>query len=177
MTLPGIPCLYYGTEFALLDEGGKIGEDGETGRMMLYPRRNGPTMDEVKGSPSFSEIKALADLRQKLPVLRTGKVIPLWVDSGSGNQDDGVFSFARASEDGNSFAVVVINASDDPRVTGIENHAMQLPSTLKTAGKNLRPALTIGTGKSPEGLSFPAAGPLRLPVPPSSLVVYEAVAE
>jgi glycosidase len=177
MTLPGIPCLYYGTEFALLDEGGKLGEDGETGRMMFYPRRDGPTMEEVKNSPTFSEIKALADLRQKLPVLRTGNVIPLWVDSGGGDQDNGLFAFARATEDGNSFAVVVINASDEPRVTGIKNHAMQLPPALKTAGKNLRPALTIGIGKSPEGLSFPAAGPLRLPVPASSLVVYEAVAE
>jgi hypothetical protein len=104
-------------------------------------------------------------------------VIPLWVDSGGGDQDNGLFAFARATEDGNSFAVVVINASDEPRVTGIKNHAMQLPPALKTAGKNLRPALTIGIGKSPEGLSFPAAGPLRLPVPASSLVVYEAVAE
>lgn len=177
MTLPGIPCLYYGTEFALLDEGGKIGEDGETGRMMFYPRRNGPTMDEVKTTPSYSEIKALSALREKLPVLRTGKVIPLWVDSGSGNQDDGVFAFARATDDGETFAVIVINASDDPHVTGIESHAMKLPSSLKTAGKILRPALTIGIGKSPENLSFPAAGQLRLPVPPSSLVIYEAVPE
>jgi alpha-amylase len=175
MTLPGIPCLYYGTEFALQDGGGKVGEDGETGRMMFYPRRDGPTMDEVKKSPSFSEIKALSDLREKLPVLRTGNVIPLWVDSSSGNQDDGVFAFARATDNGSTFAVVVINASDDPRVTGVEKQSMQLPSLLKTAGKVLRPALTIGSGKSPGDLSLPAAGSLRLPVPASSLVVYEAV--
>ncbi len=174
MTLPGIPCLYYGTEFALLDEGGKVGEDGETGRMMFYPRRDGPAMGDVENSRSFTEIKALADLRAKLPVLRTGKLIPLWVDSGSGSEDDGVFAFARATDDGSSFAVVVINASDEARVTGAGEMAMQLPKSLQTPGKSLKPALTIGHGKQPEGLSFPSAGPLRLPVPASSLVVYEA---
>lgn len=174
LTLPGIPCLYYGTEFALPDEGGKIGEDGETGRMMFYPRRNGPTIADVKNSPSFSEIKALSDLRGKLPVLRTGSFIPLWVDNGSGPQDDGVFAFARATADGETFAVIVINASDDPRVTGVENQAMQLPASLKTSGMVLRPVLTIGIGKSTEDLTFQAAGPLRLPVPPSSLVVFQA---
>ena len=175
MTMPGIPCLYYGTESALLDEHGDIGADGETGRMMFYPRRDGPTMESVKKSPSFAEIKALAMLREKLPVLRTGDLIPLWVDSGSGDQDDGVFAFARASGDGANFVVVVINASDTPRVTGAGNESMRLPATLQSTGKILRPALTIGIGKSPETLAFPAAEPMRLPVPPSSLVVYEAV--
>lgn len=175
MTLPGIPCLYYGTEFALLDEGGKVGEDGETGRMMFYSNKLGPTMEEVKTSPSFSAIKALSDLREKLPVLRTGNVIPLWVDSGSGNQDDGVFAFARATDDGDSFAVVVLNASDDSRVTGTGNQSMQLPSSLKTMSRILRPILTIGSGKPPGNLSFQAAGSLRLPVPAASLVIYEAM--
>lgn len=177
LTLPGIPCLYYGTEVALLDEGGKIGEDGETGRMMFYPRRNGPTMAEVKSSPSFSEIKALSDIRAKLPVLRTGNLIPLWCDSGAGSEDDGVFAFARATADGASFVVVVINASDEARVTGIQGQAMHLPSSLQAAGKSLRPVLTTGIGKTPDKLSFPADGPLLLPVPKSSLVIYEAVTD
>ena len=73
MTLPGIPCLYYGTEFDLLDDGGKVGEDGETGRMMFYRQQGGPTMKEVKSSLAFSGISKLAALRAKLPVLRTGK--------------------------------------------------------------------------------------------------------
>ncbi|MEP2776302.1 MAG: alpha-amylase family glycosyl hydrolase [Luteolibacter sp.] len=177
MTLPGIPCLYYGTEVALLDEEGKIGEDGETGRMMFFPRRNGLTMAEVKNSPSFSEIKALSGLRDKLPVLRTGNLIPLWGDSGSGSEDDGVFAFARATDDGETFVVVVINASDESRITGVLDQSMRLPPSFKTAGKFLRPVLTIGMGKTPESLSFTADGPLRLPVPQSSLVVYEAVTE
>lgn len=177
MTLPGIPCLYYGTEAALLDKDGRINEDGETGRLMFYPRRDGPAMEAVKSSRSFSEIKALADLRGRLPVLRTGSLLPLWVDSDSGADDDGVFAFARASDDGGTFAVVVINASDEARVTGSNGHFPKLPSSLQAAGKVLRPVLTIGLGKSPDNLSLQAAGPLRLPAPSSSLVVYEAMPE
>ncbi|MEO7099002.1 MAG: alpha-amylase family glycosyl hydrolase [Luteolibacter sp.] len=175
MTLPGIPCLYYGTEFSLLDEGGKIGEDGETGRMMFYSRNGGPSMAEVKGSAAFADISSLAKLREKLPVLRTGKWIPLWVDSGAGDQDDGVFAFARASEDGESFVVVVVNASDAERVTSAGGNQLKLPGTLKTAGKVLRSILTIGQPQSTQVADMDASGPLRLPVPPSSLVVYEGV--
>lgn len=175
MTLPGIPCLYYGTEFALLDKEGKPGEDSETGRMMFFRRCGGPAMKDVKSSAAFVEISKLAALRAKLPVLRTGKVIPLWVDSGASKDDDGVFAFARASEDGESFAVVVVNASDADRVTASQGIQIQLPATLKTAGKVLRPVLTIGQGKPPLTAEFDAAAPLRLPVPASGLVVYEGV--
>ncbi len=176
MTLPGIPCLYYGTEIALLDEGGKIGEDGETGRMMLFPRRNGRTMGEVRKSLSFSEISLLAAQRKRLPALRSGEVIPLWVDSDAGSEDDGVFAFARTAGD-DKLVVVVVNASDDARVTGAGDHVMRLPESIRTGGLVLRPVLTIGLGKSPGDVSFPASGALRLPVPPSSLVLYEAVPE
>lgn len=177
MTLPGIPCLYYGTEFALLDESGQINQDGETGRMMFFARHNGLTIDEVKKSRSFSEIKALAVLRERLSVLRTGNLIPLWVDNDSGHEDDGVFAFARATDDGASFVVVVVNASDEPRVTGVGTQAIHLPPSLIVAGKILRPALTTGIGKLPENLSLSATDALRLPAPPSSLVVYEATQE
>lgn len=68
-----------------------------------------------------------------------------------------------------------INASNQARVTGAENHSMQLPPSLRTEGKVLRPVLTIGSGKAPEFPAIQAAGPLRLPAPASSLVVYEAV--
>jgi len=172
MTLPGIPCLYYGTEFSLLDEIGKIGEDGETGRLMFYPRRNGPTMEEVRNSESFAEIKTLADLREKHPVLRTGSLLPLWVDSGAGTGDDGVFAFARVEENSGAFAVVVLNASDEARVTGVADQAMRLPPSIQTAGKVLRPVLAIGRGNLPDVPPVNAVGLLRLAVPPSSLVVY-----
>lgn len=175
MTLPGIPCLYYGTEFALLDDEGKVGEDGETGRMMFFRQRGGPSMSEVKSSAAFREISNLAALRAKLPVLRTGSVIPLWVDNPSSKDDDGVFAFGRASEDGSTFAVIVVNASDSNRVTAAGEDWLQLPANLKTEGKVLRPVLTIGQDKATAKKGFDAAGPLRLPVPASSLVVYEAV--
>lgn len=174
MTLPGIPCLYYGTEFSLLDAGGKIGEDGETGRMMFFPHKGGPIMKEVEKSQTFSDISKLAALRKKLPVLRTGKWIPLWVDSASGDQDDGVFAFARASEDGESFVVVVVNASDAERTTSDGDNQIQLPASMKTAGKVLRRTLTIGQEKSLTPADIDAAAPLRLAVPPSSLVIYES---
>lgn len=171
MTLPGIPCLYYGTEFALADQSAKIGEDSETGRLMFFPRRNAPTIAEVKNSASFTEIRALADLRERLPVLRSGDVISLWVDSDSITEDDGLFAFARAGEDGENFAVVVINASDEARATG----AMELPASLKSAGKVLQAALVIGMGNAEPIPSVSATGLLRLQAPPASLVVYEAI--
>lgn len=174
MTLPGIPCLYYGTEFDLLDPGGKIGEDGETGRAMFYRNQGGPTMTEVKSSLGFIGISSLAKLRATFPVLRTGSLIPLWVDSGAGPDDDGVFAFARATEDGESFAVVVLNASGEKRVTSDGTNQIRLPANLKTAGKILRTAYTsgVGMGKTSNPRDFPADGPLKLPVPASGLAIY-----
>ena len=175
MTLPGIPCLYYGTEVALVDDEAQVGWDTETGRMMFYKREGGPAVQEVRKSTPFREISELAALRARLPALRTGRFIPLWVDSGESNEDDGVFAFGRASEDGRSFVVVVINASDEARVTSAGDHVLNLPGDLHTSGQVLRPALTIGAGENPDVPAFDASGPLWLPVPASSLVVYEAL--
>ena len=172
MTLPGIPCLYYGTEFDLLDRKGKVGQDGETGRMMFYRHQGGPTMKEVKSSAAYTNISKLAALRAKLPVLRTGKLLPLWVDSDSSKEDDGVFAFARASDDGESFAVVVVNASDTKRITSDGFHVIRLPPDIKSAGKVLRPILTTGPGEPLPVQEYAADGSLSLPVPASGLVVY-----
>ena len=161
LTLPGIPCLYYGTEFDLQDRDGKPGQDGETGRQMFYRQRGGPSLAEVKSSPAFAEISKLAALRARLPVLRTGKVVPLWAG------DQGLFAFARASADGGSFAVVVMNASAKEAVTG----PIELPADFKAEGKTLRPVLSTGKGKP---VTHPATGPLRLTAPASGMVVYEA---
>lgn len=174
LTLPGIPCIYYGTEFATPDADGKIGEDGETGRFTFFRNHGAAPIDEVKHSASFKEISALTSLREKLPVLRTGCFIPLWTDSGDDSSDDGVLAYARATEDGESFALVVINASGEARVTGTANQAMSLPASLKTHGKQLRPVLTIGAESAGDAVNFDAAGPLRLPVPADSLVIYQA---
>lgn len=175
MTLPGIPCLYYGTEAAIADDVAQVGWDAESGRMMFYRRTDGPNAKDVRTSTPFREISQLAALRAKHPILRTGRLIPLWVDSGESDEDDGVFAFGRANEDGSSFVVVVINASDQARWTSAGSHVLKLPSDLKTQGRVLRPILTIGAGTNPDSAAIDASGPLKLPVPASSLVVFEAI--
>lgn len=172
LTLPGIPCLYYGTERDLLDKSGRIGEDGETGRMMFFRNHQGPEMSEVENGLTFQAISRLSALRAKTEVLRTGRLIPLWVDSAADASDDGVFAFARAGEDGKSFVVVVVNASRAARVTAAGDIRLHLPDSLATAGKVLRPVLTIGSSET-DKMEFPADGPLSLPVPASGLVIYE----
>ncbi len=106
-------------------------------------------------------------------MLRTGKLLPLWVDSDSGKEDDGVFAFARASDDGESFVVVVVNASDTKHVTSDGFHVIRLSPDIESAGKVLRPVLTIGPGEPLPIQEYAADGPLSLPVPASGLVVYE----
>lgn len=177
LTLPGIPCLYYGTEFALLDPDGKTGQDGESGRMTFFRRDGGPSMQDVKSSAAFREIASLADLRERLPILRTGKLVPLWVDSPEATGDDGVFAFARASNDGKSFVVVVMNASTEDRMAPGDDRRIHLPPDLKTAGMRLRPALVTGNSQpqAQQSVSLDAAGSLQFSVPASSLVVFEAV--
>jgi glycosidase len=175
MTMPGIPCLYYGTEIALPDEEAQVGWDSETGRKMLYKSKGGPTAREVRKSAPFREISELARLRARMPALRTGAFVPLWVDSGESSDDDGVFAYGRVNDDGSGFAVVVVNASDKPRVTGAGEHALHLPDFFDSIGRVLRPVLTIGAGKNPETAGFEVSGGLRLPVPASSMVIYEGV--
>ena len=143
--------------------------------MMFLPRKDGPSLTDIKTSPSFCEISRLSALRESLPVLRTGSFIPLWINSIGGSEDDGIFAFARGSEDGESFAVLVINASGEPRITGVTGAAMKLPASLNAAGKVLKPALTIGASKTVEPTPVAADGPLSLRVPASSLTVFEAI--
>ena len=173
MTLPGIPCIYYGTEFAIQDEHAETGWDSETGRMTFFPHDSGPTSREVRNSTPFREFSHLAALRARMPALRTGRFIPLWVDNPGFSDDDGVFAYGRASEDGQSIAVIVINASSEDGVTGGGDHALTLPADLDTRGRVVHPVLTIGAGDTPELPHIDAAGPMRLPAPASSLVVYE----
>ncbi|MCP5544758.1 MAG: hypothetical protein H7A49_12720 [Akkermansiaceae bacterium] len=175
LTLPGIPCLYYGTEFALPDAEGPLGHDSETGRLMFFRRKDGPTMEDVTKSRSFQEIARVAALRAKLPELRTGSFRPVWSDSGDGPEDDGVFAFVRADEKSGGYCVVAMNASDDAKVTAAGPHVLRLPSSLPTSGMTLKPVLVTGSAKLEDIPSFPADGPLRLEVPHSSLVVYQAV--
>jgi hypothetical protein len=142
---------------------------------MFLIRRGGPSVREVRKSATFREISELARLRARMPALRTGAFVPLWVDSGESSDDDGVFAYGRANDDGSEFVVVVINASDQPRVTGAGDHALRIPDFFDSIGRVLRPVLTIGAGKNPETPGFEPSGALRLPVPASSMVVYEGL--
>jgi glycosidase len=175
MTLPGIPCIYYGTESALEDTVAETNWDSETGRMTFYAKHGGPKAIDVRKSVPFREISQLAALRARMPALRGPRFIPLWVDNAGSPDDDGVFAFGRASADGKSIAVVVINASNTDRVTAAGDFTLSLPADLNARGRVIRAALTIGAGRNPEVPAVDASSPLWLRAPASSLVVYEAV--
>ncbi len=83
--------------------------------------------------------------------------------------------FARTSEDGASFAVIAINASDEVRITLPPDCKILLPAELKLTGKTLRPAAIVGQRKLQGTTEIFAGGPLILSIPPSSLIVYESV--
>lgn len=157
LTAPGIPCLYYGAEVALLDPQGRVGQDSETGRITLYPRGQDASWVKVTDDPAFRAIGELAALRRQLPELRRGRFVPLWCDSPADRGDDGVFAFAREAEDG-ARAVVVINAAETPAHTG-----------ELAAAPGLRPRLAVGCGP-PDAL---APDGRRLPAPPHSAVVWK----
>lgn len=53
LTLPGIPCLYYGTEAALLDDAATVNEGAESGRMTFIPPDGAERMREVAASESI----------------------------------------------------------------------------------------------------------------------------
>ena len=117
MTMPGIPCLYYGTEVALQDTDGKVDADSETGRLTYLRSGNAQALEEAKDTEPFEAIAALSALRREHPALTKGTGIPLWVDSDRLKSDDGVFAFARVGE-GLDPVIVVLNASDRQRTTG-----------------------------------------------------------
>mgnify|MGYP000359714010 CR=1 FL=1 len=118
MTLPGIPCLYYGAEVALHDTRGEVGRDGESGRMSLWKRDQAPAPEELRDVSSFRTIRRLAEARCEHAALREGGFRPLWVDSPERAEDDGVFAFARAMPDPAESVVVVFNASPRDGRTG-----------------------------------------------------------
>ena len=175
MTLPGIPCLYYGTEFALLDEGGKVGEDGETGRMMFYPRTGRPDGRRCEKIPRvFRDRGTRRIAREACRCCGPAILIPLWVDSGAGGEDDGVFAFARASDDrgdlrGGGRSTRPTKRASQER----ETNRCNSPPPLKTAGQNPaagsdhRHRQRAGDLRVSGGRAIAPAGSA------SSLVVYE----
>lgn len=124
LTMPGIPCLYYGTEAALIDDEATVDEGAETGRMTYIPEDNPARVREIRSGESFQFIAALSRLRQELPALTTGATHTLWVDSDSAATDDGVFAFARGTQD--ETVLIVMNAASAPATTSVPGHTMPL---------------------------------------------------
>ncbi len=126
---PGIPCLYYGTEAGLQDTRGKVGPDAETGRLTFVHAGDGKSLEAVKKQDSFQGVASLCALRRSLPALAAGDASPLWTGSEAAGVADGVFAFARGGEgNGTEPVIVVINASEQERVTGTAGNAMKLVS-------------------------------------------------
>ncbi len=143
MTLPGIPCLYYGAEVALQDMKGRVGQDMETGRLTLFGREDAPVLDDLRRGRSFQTISRLAALRRKLPALHEGSFRPLWVDSPQDGNDDGVFSFARVSS---------IETAEEEKVLLVFNasSSVRKPTLpmIWPAGTRLAAEVICGTGET-----------------------------
>ena len=114
MSLPGIPCLYYGAEAALLDPESQPGDPSENGRRTLFGRDRAMTPASARKTASFRTIARLAALRRAHPALRHGRFAPLWVDGPDSAEDDGIFAFTRESTTGERL-IFIFNAATAPR--------------------------------------------------------------
>ncbi|MFY9779013.1 MAG: alpha-amylase family glycosyl hydrolase [Candidatus Baltobacteraceae bacterium] len=108
LSLPGIPCVYYGTEQGLHGSGGQ----SEAVREALW---GGPGFDAT--NPFFRQLASITAVRNARPALRYGRFYfrPI---SGNGTvfgispYSPGVLAFSRILND--EEVVVVANASSDP---------------------------------------------------------------
>jgi glycosidase len=164
MTLPGIPCLYYGTEVALQDTRSNIGDDSENGRMTLWERGSAPTLASLRENENFRAIQRLSKARGRVPALRDGGFKALWCDSGDTSEDDGLFVFARPMEDPTKTVVVVCNLSAKESTTGPVNLAGLVPEGVSFTGHPVigEPGERVATN--------------RFSAPAESLVIYRVAA-
>ncbi len=125
MSLPGIPCLYYGTEADLHDLQGTVGQDGETGRATYIRPDDLAMLQRARSTETFQTIAALAQIRRNYPALSSGQMQPLWVDNDATDEDDGVFAFACTMR-GETTVIVVINADDSKNTAGSREHPLKL---------------------------------------------------
>ena len=182
LTLEGIPCLYYGTEVALEDADGRVGQDGETGRRTLWPR--GTDARTMLAAAESSALGPFVRLRRELPALREGRIATLWVDGPGGSEDDGIFAFARYVEkdgviDPTQTVIVAGNANGArASATRVNEHAMPLAvggrpllgkgQTLECA--NARPA------ENPSAVAWREGVPaVVLTVPPLGCRIFKVV--
>jgi cyclomaltodextrinase len=108
MTIPGVPCIYYGDEIGL--EGGP---DPDC-------RRSFPSREESWHRPTLDTFRRAVALRRDFAALRRGRFISL-------ASSHGCLAFLRELED--EFVLVAINASDKSR-----RHKVELPGSPQQAG-------------------------------------------
>jgi glycosidase len=162
LSLPGIPCLYYGAEAALLDPHSRPGDQSESGRQTLFGRDRVITPSSSKRTASFRAISRMAALRRAHPALRAGGFAPLWVDSPGSAEDDGILAFTRGMESAGR-VILIFNAAAAPR-------APVLPGAGFPPGTRLAVAPLCGEGRETT-VEVGADGMLRPHLAASSAVL------
>lgn len=181
LLMPGIPCLYYGSEVALLDTGASPHEDSETGRLTYIRANDDGAFRRTKDNDHFQSMAELIQLRKEESALHGFDIHPLWVDSGDSARDDGIFAFARGTKDGDAI-VVVVNASQRRSSTSIPGYRMTLVDSdgvnLLRQGDRLE-AITLkanGGRITHIDLDWEDARPLAdIQVPPESVNLFRVV--
>ena len=142
LTMPGIPCLYYGTEAAIQDKEAAVHEDAETGRMTFLAARDAEPFQVLPQRDSFRDLSRLIELRKTLPALASPRTDILWLDSPEHNGDDGLFAFARGADTAEPI-IVLVNASFKPATSRTPEALMELTdhsgAPLLRTGQKLEP--------------------------------------
>lgn len=145
LTEDGIPCIYYGTEQEL------AGGNDPANREPLW------TTGYSTESETFRHTARLTRIRRHYPALRRGTFEIAWAtDRTEDEEDAGIIAFER--RDGDSYALVVINAQGDhSSATAFEGTVMNVNAA---ALSTLRDVL------SGESYTVAADGTLRVEVGP-----------
>jgi len=121
--LPGIPCIYYGTEQGLHGRG-----NDEAVRECLWA---GPGFDPQ--SPFYSDIQAIAAVRKQQPALRYGRFYfrPIsgdGVNFGISGFPGGILAFSRILNDEEVLVVANTNATQNQSVDVIVDFTLNAPN-------------------------------------------------
>jgi glycosidase len=138
LTLPGIPCIYYGTEQGLHGHG-----TDEAVREALW---GGPGFD--RAHPFFAEIAKLSQLREALPSLRYGRFYfrPISGDAhtfGISPYPQGVLAYSRILNDEETLVIANTNAAQPATIYAI------VDASLNAAGSTLRVVYRNKPGEAP----------------------------
>lgn len=178
-SLPGIPCLYYGTEQGLHGAGDK----DEYVREALW---GGPGFDQ--NSFYYKQIQLIAAVRQQRPSLRYGRFYFRQVSGdsihfGISSFNGGVVAFSRILVDEETIVIANTNTNDgvevDVIVDGMLSKAGDEMKMFYTNKQRSHPALTVkgktvGTVEVQEVNGSIGSGPLhcvRLSLAPMEVLV------